>query len=127
LKLQRGAFHAPPTEGTVAISKPVAIYNAENNIEAQLLCAYLEQNGIEAYPTLDESVAFWSLGAVPEIHKPQVWIDEANVGATQPLLVEYERERQRRRATSEEELCTVADTVAAVCEVCGKTTVSEGA
>lgn len=107
----------------MAISKPVAVYNAENNIEAQLLCDYLEQHGVEAYPTLDESVAFWSFGAVPEIHKPQVWVDEANVAATQQLLAEYEQERRRRRLTAEKDVHTVSDSVAAVCEDCGKTTV----
>ena len=66
----------------MAISHPIAVYNAENNVEAQMLCAYLDQNGIEAYPTLDDSVVgFWSFGVLPEIHKPQVWVDKSKVEA----------------------------------------------
>ena len=108
----------------MAIAKPIAVYNAESNVEAQMLCAYFDQNGIEAYPTMDESLAgFWTFGVLPGIHKPQVWVDQSSVEAAQPLLVEYERERRRRQTTSDEHIQTVSDTIAAVCEDCGKTTV----
>jgi hypothetical protein len=107
----------------LAISHPVAVYNAENNIEAQLLCAYFDQHGIEAYPMMDESLAgFWSFGILPEIHKPQVWVDKSNVDAAQPLLVEYERERLRRRSTHLNDQDLAASSIDVVCEECGKTT-----
>jgi hypothetical protein len=107
----------------LAISHPVAVYNAENNVEAQLICTYLDLNGIEAYPTLDDSLAgFWSFGVLPGIHKPQVWVDKSNVDAAQPLLVEYERERRRRQSTRPTDEDLAAGSVDVVCEECGKTT-----
>jgi len=102
----------------VAINNPIAVYNAENNLEAELLCTYLEQNGIEAQATRDESLAgFWMFGTLPEIYKPQVWIDKSNIDAARPLLVEYERQLVRRRTSSE----SGTGSIDAVCEECGKT------
>jgi len=55
------------------LQNPVAVYNAANNIEAQLICNFLNDAGIEAYLTSDVSQAgTWMFGLLPEIHKPQV-------------------------------------------------------
>ena len=106
----------------MAIPNPVAAYNAENNAEAHLLCNYLEENGIEAHATFDESVVgLWAFGSLPEIHKPQVWIDKSNVEAAASLLAEYEHARSQRRlkASSQQD---AEGTVDVICEDCGKTT-----
>src|SRR5215470_10875368 len=108
----------------MAISKPVAVYNAENNVEAQLVCAFLEQNGIEAHPTFDESlVSYWSFGVLPEIHKPQIWVDETNVDSVKLLIVQYENEQRRRRSKDSDARATNGASLDVVCEECGKTTV----
>ncbi|HEX3602330.1 MAG TPA: hypothetical protein VHU84_19405 [Lacipirellulaceae bacterium] len=105
----------------MAISNPVAVYNAENNAEAQMLCNFLEANGVEAYVTRDESVVgLWTFGTLPEIHKPQVWVDRASIDPTAPLLAEYERERARRRA-SQSPSESKGEPIAVLCEDCGKT------
>ena len=105
----------------MGIANPIAVYNAENNIEAQLLCDYLERNGIEAYATYDESViGLWAFGRLPEIHKPQLWIDKSDVEAAAVLLAEYERGRFERLAKDKSSDSTVAIDI--VCEECGKTT-----
>src|SRR5215510_9832818 len=101
----------------MAISKPVAVYNAENNVEAQFVCAFLEQNGIEAHPTFDESlVGYWSFGVLPEIHKPQVWVDESDVESAKRLTAEYENEQRRRRAKDSDLKATNAVSLDVVCE-----------
>jgi hypothetical protein len=105
----------------MAISNPFAVYNAEHNLEAQMLCNYLEQNGVEAYATLDESVAgLWSFGHMPEIHKPQIWIDKSNTEAAKALLAEYE-ERRSQRLAQERTLGHEERGIAVICEDCGKT------
>jgi len=105
----------------MAISHPIAVYNAENNIEAQILCNFLEQKGVEAYVTFDESiVGLWAFGRIPEIHKPQVWVDQANVDEVRPLLVEYERERAEVRARASSQVAGDGK-IEVVCEECGKT------
>ena len=107
----------------MAIKHPVAVYTAENNIEAHQLCTYLEQSGIEACPTLDDSLAgFWTFGVLPGIHKPQVWVDESNVEAAQPLLADYEHEVVRRRATVNAAQAAETGSIDVVCEECEKTT-----
>jgi hypothetical protein len=106
----------------MAIKDPISAYNAENNAEAHLLCNFLEENGIEAHVTLDESVVgLGPLGMLPGIHKPQIWIDRSNAGAATLLLAEYERDRSRRRST-EESAQDADSTIGAICEDCGKTT-----
>ena len=106
----------------MALSKPVAVYNAENNVEAQFVCNFLEQHGVEAYVMLDESVVgMWTFGTLPEIHKPQVWTDQSSVDAVAPLLAEYERERLHRR-TPAGALHESDSSIEVVCEDCGRST-----
>jgi hypothetical protein len=106
----------------MAITNPISAYNAENNAEAHLLCNYLEQNGIEAHATLDESLAgYWSFGILPEIHKPQVWIDKSNAAAAAVLLAQYETDLARRR-TDRAAKESNSSPIDAVCEDCGKST-----
>ena len=101
----------------MAISKPIAVYNAENNVEAQLLCNYFEQNDIEAYPTK----GLMTFGNLPEVFKTEVWVDESNVDAAKSLLVEYERERERRTARKQAQAAETGS-IEVVCEECGKPT-----
>jgi hypothetical protein len=106
----------------VALSDPVAVYNARTNADAHLVCGLLEQNGIEAHVTTDESLAgVWMFGLLPEIHKPQVWIDRSAIDEAKPLLMKYEQ-RQRLQATpAEGSAQREGDRIEAVCEDCGKT------
>jgi hypothetical protein len=101
----------------VAISKPVAVYNAENNVEAQLLCNYFDQNDIEAYPTKGIN----TFGDLPEVFKTQVWVDVSNVAVAKLLLVEYEREREQRTMRKEAQAAETGS-IDVVCEECGKST-----
>jgi hypothetical protein len=107
----------------MAISKPVAVYNAENYVEAQVLGTFFVQNGVEAYPTLDTiNTGLSTFGALPEVFKHQVWIDESSMETARPLIAEYERERLRRQPTSDNPPRSASGTIEAVCEDCGKTT-----
>jgi hypothetical protein len=107
----------------MAIDHPVAVYSADNNLEAELLCTYLANNGIEAYPTWDESrVATWMFGNLSQLNNPQVWVDQTNVEAAAPLLVEYEGERKRRQSKVDASKASDAASIDVVCEECGKPT-----
>lgn len=105
----------------MAISNPIAIYNAEDNIEAQLLCQHLEDNGVEAYAVMDEAVTgLWAFGKLPEIYKPQIWIDKSNREVAVTVLSEHEAELiKRRRASKARD--RGGDTIDAICEECGQT------
>jgi len=107
----------------MALRDPIAAYNAANNMEAQLLCNLLGEAGIEAYVTEDVSqVGVWMLGLIPEIHKPQVWIERTDTERARPILEDYERRAAARRGAQTGE-GTAATTIGATCEACGRRSV----
>jgi hypothetical protein len=99
---------------------PVAVYNAANNVEAHLLRNALGTAGVEAFVTEDIShVGTWILGLIPEIHKPQVWVERADVERVKPILDDYERRAaELRDANTQDEQTQTA--VEVVCEECGE-------
>lgn len=105
----------------MALKDPVAVYDAASQAEAHLLRDALIAAGVEAHVTEDASQAEgrWVGGFVPESHRPQVWVERANVERVKPLLDEYDR----RRAEQEDRKEAVAEgpPVEAVCDECGKT------
>jgi hypothetical protein len=100
----------------MALRDPVAGYNAATNLEAHLICGLLRDAGIEAATVEDVSmVGHWIGGLMPEIHKPQVWIERADMERAKPILDAYEqRPSQQAKSTS--------DTwpIGVTCEECGK-------
>jgi hypothetical protein len=104
----------------VALHDPVAVYTAANNIEAHLLCTMLGNAGVEAHTVEDVSqVGTWVGGLVPGLHKPQVWIDRADLERARTLLEEYEQRQDSRRPGRPSD----DGPVEAECEDCGKTSV----
>jgi hypothetical protein len=76
---------------------PVAVYDAANNLEAALVCQILTSSGIAAYAVEDASVVGqWAFGLLPQIHKPQVWIERADLARAKPILESYERGRAEK-------------------------------
>src|SRR5205085_8303935 len=103
-----------PGRAIMALRDPIAAYNAANNAEAQFLCDFLLNAGIEAYTTPDESLAGFSiLGPMPEIHRPQVWIDKSDVERAGPLLADFERRQADR---DDEEVSEDEEPIAVVCD-----------
>lgn len=94
---------------------PVAVYNAASNIEAGFVCDALIAGGVEAYVMEDVSqVGTWVGGLVPEIHKPQVYVERSEVERATPILVEYERRAKELRATEGD-----GQPIDVECEECG--------
>jgi hypothetical protein len=99
---------------------PFAAYNAGSNVEAHLVCGLLRDADIPAEVIEDVSqVGVWLGGTVAEIHKPQVWIERADLERARPVLTEYERRNAARRAAERDE-GAAAPPVAVVCEECGR-------
>src|SRR5690242_18549439 len=99
--------------------KPIAVYNAATNIEAHAVRLMLVESGVEAFAVDDVSVVgLWAFGTLPEIHKPQVWIDEGDLDRAKPILQAYE-ERQIARAAAESD-ADARLSIGAVCEDCGR-------
>lgn len=107
----------PPSHG---LSDPFAAYNAGSNIEAHLVCGLLREAGIQSVVIEDVSqVGVWLGGHVAEIHKPQVWIERADLERARPVLTEYDRRNAERR-DAEQNLRTSEPPIEVVCEECGK-------
>ena len=102
----------------MAISDPVAVYTAHDNVEADVMRIFLQNEGIEAFAIGDDSVVgLWWFGPLTGIHKPQVWVNRSDAERARQLVIEYEdRQLDRRDA-----LATDAPQIEVVCEECGKT------
>lgn len=102
----------------MALSDPIAAYNAESNIDARLAQQFLEVAGIECYVTEDNPIVTvgW-LGPLPELHKPQVWVERADTERVAQLLTEYEEIRRQRIARSRAES---TGPIPVRCEQCGQ-------
>lgn len=105
----------------MALHDPIAAYNAASNAEALFVRDALIAAGIEAFVIEDVSQAgTWMGGFIPEIHKPQVWIEREDIERAKAVLNEFERRVAVRNAPS------IADEteswVEATCEGCGRKT-----
>jgi hypothetical protein len=101
----------------MALRDPVAIYNAANNVEALLVREALLASGIEAHSVDDATpVGAWMFGLIPEIHKPQVWVDRGETLRARQVIDDFETRAAEQRQRSGE-----APDVSVVCEECGKT------
>jgi DNA-directed RNA polymerase subunit RPC12/RpoP len=105
----------------MALQDPVAVYNATNNVESHMLCNILRDAGIEAFTTDDVSVVgVWMFGLLPEIHKPQVWIDRKDVERAKPLLENYEDQLLERQEADRHKLSLDDAAIEVTCEECGR-------
>ncbi|MFO0792003.1 MAG: DUF2007 domain-containing protein [Pirellulales bacterium] len=100
----------------MALRDPIAAYNAANNLEASIASEMLNAAGVEAHAVEDGSlVGYWAFGVLPEIHKPQVWIERADADKAKPLLEKFERDRAANKNAAE-----TGEPISVVCEDCGK-------
>jgi hypothetical protein len=104
----------------MSLHDPFAAYNAASNLEAHFVCGLLQDAGIQAVVIEDVSqVGVWLGGTVAEIHKPQVWIERADIERARPVLTDYERRNAERRVAERVERAA-GPPVEVVCEECGK-------
>lgn len=104
----------------MAFREPFAAFNAVSNIEAHLVCGILNNAGIDAFVIEDISqVGVWLGGHVAEIHKPQVWIERADIDRAGPHLAEYDRRNAERRLQRSGD-AESGEPIVVTCEDCGK-------
>lgn len=106
------------------LEDPVVAYTAESNTEAFLVQQFLQEAGIPASCTEDNSLAgYWFGGSLPEIHKPQVWISRRDTEAVARRLTEYE---DRKRARLPQHAAEFPEKIETICFDCGQTTIFPG-
>lgn len=103
----------------MALRDPIAAYNARDNFEAEYVKNLLCAADIEAHITEDVSVVGWSImGPIPEIHKPQVWINREDTDRAKPVLREYAQHMADRALERSERLNPSESVLQVPCESC---------
>ena len=111
----------------MALRDPVAVFNADTNVEAQLVRTLLVDAGVEAFVVEDVSyVGTCALGTLPEINKPQVWVERADAERAWQLLDDYDRRRtEQETAETTDRFCYHCGEPVqpgdAACAACGQT------
>lgn len=73
------------------LDKPVKVYTAANNAEAQVLAALLSEQDIDAVAVEDVSlVGYYALGTMSQLLRPHVFVDETQAEAARAFLREFE-------------------------------------
>ncbi len=86
----------------MSLRDPFAAYTAGSNFEAHLVCGLLQDTGIQAVVIEDVSqVGVWIGGTIAGIHKPQVWIEKADIERARPVLTGRERRGNTERRAAE--------------------------
>ena len=102
------------------LKDPIPAYNGADTVEVYILQNMLDEAGIDAFIVDDESpVGIWMGGMIPEIHKPQVWIERTDSDRAKPILDEYERLIAERRAADADH-DTKVQPIAVTCDECHK-------
>jgi hypothetical protein len=104
----------------MALRDPVAVYDAASNLDAHMVVQALASADIEGFVIEDVSRAgTWVGGLVAVIHKPQVFVERADVDRAKPVLEAYERTAAERRAARERDV-NIEPPIVVTCEECGK-------
>src|SRR5437868_3320179 len=102
----------------MALQDPVAVYNAANNLEAHFVRDALAAAGVEAFVIEDLSpIGTWIGGLIPEMHKPQVWVERTDIARAKPVLDGFERRAADLQAGNTAQ--APGPSIEAVCEECG--------
>jgi hypothetical protein len=77
---------------SMALRDPVAVYKAATAVEAHIVKTALSASGVEAHVTeVVSEEETWFGGPVPDIHRPQVWIERTDMDRAKPVLDEFQR------------------------------------
>lgn len=94
---------------------PVKIYAADSNLQAQLICRFLQAQGLDAFAGEDVSPAgVWIGGTLPGVFDAGVYVSRADAERAYEVIRGWEQQEAERFAA------TSAD-IAATCEECGAT------
>ncbi len=93
---------------------PVKIYAAASNIESQMICRLLQEQGVEAFAGEDVSPAgIWIGGTIPGVFDAGVFVSRADAERAVEIIRQHERLEADRSSGQGTE-------IEASCEECGK-------
>lgn len=98
--------------------KPVIVYTAATNVEAQMIVEVLHANGIASHAVEDRSgVSLWVVGTISQFHQPNIWVDESTIQEAAGLIRDFEEEKRSRNTPVDGK-----GDIQVTCEDCGKST-----
>jgi hypothetical protein len=110
----------------MALRDPVAVFDADTNVEAQLVRTLLIDAGIEAFAIDDVSyVGTCAWGTLSGINKPQVFVERDDAERALDFLDTYEdRIRERHTVAADDPFChhcgEPVELGAEACAACGR-------
>lgn len=110
----------------MALRDPVAVFDADTNVEAQLVRTLLVDSGIEAFAIEDVSyVGTCAWGTLSGINKPQVFVERDDAERALSFLDTYEdRIRDRQLVPADDQFChhcgEAIESGAEACAACGQ-------
>lgn len=86
--------------------KPVSVYVAETNLDAQLIANLLRDAGVDAHAIEDHSTAgLFSLGTLSEIHRPEIFVPPGDVARAEDVIAKYEASKQGKAEPAADVFC----------------------
>ena len=110
----------------MALRDPVSVFDADTNVEAQLVRTLLVDAGIEAFAIDDVSyVGTCAWGTLSGINKPQVFVERDDAERALDFLDSYEdRIRERQTVPTDDQFCHHCgeriEPGATACAACGQ-------
>jgi hypothetical protein len=97
------------------MADPVLAYTANDNLELHSIVTWLHSGGVRAYAVEDNSGAsIYFFGTISQFHKPQVFVDKADLEEAGELLRQFEANRDARRKELDG-----GPSITSQCEECG--------
>ena len=109
---------SPPVYDKVdAMADPVLAYTANDNLELHSVVTWLHSCGVRAFAVEDNSGAsLYVFRTISQFHKPQVFVDKADLEEAGELLQQFEDKRDARRSDLDG-----TPSITSQCEECGVT------
>ena len=112
-----GDHSRPVYDKRNAMADPVLAYTANDNLELHSVVTWLHSGGVRAYAVEDNcGASLYVFGTISQFHKPQVFVDKADLEEAGELLRQFEAKRNARRRDLDG-----AQSITSQCEECGAT------
>lgn len=103
------------------LQDPVVLYTAASNIEAHEIADMLQMQGIPAHVVEDNSPqSMWLGGLNTAIHKPRVWVSQADKEVALNHMREYDARLRLRDSANRARVDPLQTVVFSTCDRCGQ-------
>lgn len=103
------------------LKDPVVVYTAASNIQAHEIVEMLRSEGVAAHVVEDNAPqSMWLGGLNSSIHKPQVWVSQADKSAALSQIHDFEERQRLRQSANRAQVNQLQTVVFSTCDRCGR-------